>query len=356
MAHCAIDPGGDAYVTWQMDVGGGNQDIWLGRVPAGAASMDATLPVEQGPLNPLGGWGTPDRKPYEAADGSRVAVAFGTWPNGSSWLSASTSLEPLTMAPLAAVGSPTTADVEEFQKPHFRPNGDLWVAWHWTRSDLTPVEEYIAVSREESGWAFETLSDDAPGEPCDCCPLDIQSTTNGDVLVVYRNNESNVRDHYVARAPGGGAFTTPVPGSSTNWTVFGGSESGPRVLGLTGDDALLIWSDPTAGQGRVWVAHSTDAGQSWAGDHHVFDAGGDQRLATMTRADDGRVWLGYGIFGETGRLTSSDNGGASFTEPRTLDTPDGPLDGLELCAGGGRAGAVGTTTSGALYWAELPVQ
>ena len=87
MAHCAVDPGGEIYVTWQQDAGGGNQDIYVSHSGDGGQSFGAPVVIEQGPLNPLGGWGTPDRKPYVAADGARVAVTFGSWPNGSSWLS-----------------------------------------------------------------------------------------------------------------------------------------------------------------------------------------------------------------------------------------------------------------------------
>ena len=132
--------------------------------------------------------------------------------------------------------------------------------------------------------------------------------------------------------------------------------SGPRVQGLAGDDALLTWADPTSGDYRVWVANSGDAGQSWGGDHVVADAGDAQRLPSITRASDGRVWLSYGVSLDAGRLTSSTDDGANFTDPITLGTSDGNLDALELCAGGTRAGAVGVTPSGSLWWVALPVQ
>jgi len=34
-------------------------------------------------------------------------------------------------------------------------------------------------------------------EPCDCCQPDIEIDNNGDVYVIYRNNEQNIRDSYI---------------------------------------------------------------------------------------------------------------------------------------------------------------
>ena len=167
VGHCAVAPGGTIYAVWQVDPGSGQQDIWLSQSTDGGQSFEAALPIENGPINPLGGWGSADRKPYVATDGNRVAVAFGDYPNGSSWLALSTALDPLGFGPLVAVGSPDTADVEEFQKPIFRPDGNLWVAWHWTHGN--PVEEDVVISREENGWAYEGISDAAPGATNNSC-------------------------------------------------------------------------------------------------------------------------------------------------------------------------------------------
>ena len=35
-------------------------------------------------------------------------------------------------------------------------------------------------------------------EPCDCCQPDLEIDDNGDVYVIYRNNEQNIRDSYIA--------------------------------------------------------------------------------------------------------------------------------------------------------------
>ena len=35
-------------------------------------------------------------------------------------------------------------------------------------------------------------------EPCDCCQPDLEIDDNGDVYIIYRNNEQNIRDSYIA--------------------------------------------------------------------------------------------------------------------------------------------------------------
>jgi len=35
-------------------------------------------------------------------------------------------------------------------------------------------------------------------EPCDCCQPDLEIDVNGDIYVIYRNNEQNIRDAYIA--------------------------------------------------------------------------------------------------------------------------------------------------------------
>ena len=35
-------------------------------------------------------------------------------------------------------------------------------------------------------------------EPCDCCQPDLEINDNGDIYIIYRNNEQNIRDSYIA--------------------------------------------------------------------------------------------------------------------------------------------------------------
>tara|TARA_Y100000590_G_C15637264_1_gene983491 strand:- start:156 stop:1520 length:1365 start_codon:yes stop_codon:yes gene_type:complete len=44
--------------------------------------------------------------------------------------------------------------------------------------------------------ALGVVTDDM--EPCDCCQPDLEIDDNGDVYVIYRNNEQNFRDSYIA--------------------------------------------------------------------------------------------------------------------------------------------------------------
>ncbi len=313
----------------------------------GGQSFAAPIPIENGPDTPIGGWG-PARRPYIATDGQRVAVSWGTAPNGYSGVRISTSLDPLTFGPKVEVGTPDTGDVEEFQKVMFDPDGDVWVSWHWT---VPGVSEAKVVSREEDGWAHEVITDGAPGEPCDCCPHDMRVNQAGDTLVAYRNNINNLRDHWVVGSPDSGAsFGTPVQGSSTGWEIPACPVSGPRLAETSGGRQLLTWADPTSGESRVWIGYSDDGGATWGGDALVRDEGGPQSLPKITTEAGGRILLAYDQ-DNVGHLTGSLDDGATFLEPVTISSDDGALFRLELCSGPTRSGLVGVTAAGSIWWA-----
>ena len=234
----------------------------------------------------------------------------------------------------------------------FTAQGNVWVVWHKTVID---VSEEISVSREEDGWAHEDLTGGpTPGEPCECCPLDARANAAGDVLVAYRNNIDNVRDHFVFRDPAGPAgFGAAVAGSSTNWFIPACPLNGPRLSETQGGTQLLTWSDPTNGESRIWVAQSDDGGASWSGDHVVVDAGSAQESPSITTDAGGRVWVTYDQAG-SGRLSASDDDGGSFGgQASAISTDDGELVRMELCSGPTRTGLVGVAPGGSLWWAGL---
>jgi len=343
VGHCDIDDSGDIYVTWQQEDGG--QDVWLARSQDGGASFQAPIGIEIGPEQPMGGWGN-SRKPYVIADGTRVAVVYGTTAPISSRIVLSTSLAPLSFASAVDIGTADTSDVEEFAKPVFQSDGSLAVFFHRTLPGL----EEIMISRENDGWVAESLLGSAPGQPCDCCPQDVLTNGAGTTLLAYRNNISNVRDHFVARAPD---FASAVAGSSTNWTTFACPVDGPRLGENDGGDQLLVWADPTQGASRVWISDSTNDGMTWGGDRMVSDSGAGQHRPTIALDDDGTVWVSMDRSGADALLVSSTDGGATFGGGSVMNTVDGPLDAVELCSGGGRTGAVGVSSGGDLYWFGL---
>ena len=345
--HCAIDPKGNIYVTWQQGQGN-KQDIWLTQSTDGGKTFQSPIAVENGPATPIGGWDG-SRKPYVATAGTRVVVAYGTTPNGYSGVRISTTLAPLTLGSLIKIGSPATSDVEEFQKPVFSPQGNIWVTWHWT----TPGGEAKMVSREEANWAYESASGNGtPGEPCDCCPHDIRVNAAGDTLVAYRNNVNNIRDHWVSRDPGSNSgFGAALQASTTNWEIFACPVNGPRLSETPGGTQLMTWADPTSGSWRVWLAESKDGGVSWSGDDLIVDAGTDQKLPSIATSAGGRIHVVYDQGDLNGQLTASDDDGATFAAPILVMTNDGKLGRMELCRGPTRTGMVGVTAAGSLWWA-----
>ena len=346
VAHCAVDPTGNIYVAWMQSVGDA-VDIYISSSTDGGQSFGAPVAIEDGPDTPTGG-SLYARKPYVATDGERVAVAYGAVGPNYTGVRISTGLEPLSFGPLVEVGTLDAEDFEDFPKAVFSPEGEVWVSWHWT---VPGVSEAKMVSRESEGWAAEDISGDAPGLPCECCPHDIRVNAAGDTLFAYRNNIDDLRDQWVARDVGSSSgFSIPVLGSGTEWTIPACPVSGPRLSETQGGRQLLVWSDPTSGAQRAWIASSEDGGASWGNDALISDGEEGQTSPVITTAADGRVLVAYAV-GPEGRLTGSLDDGQSFVAPFSVDTDEGPLARIELCSGPTLTGMVGVTPANSLWWA-----
>lgn len=84
----------------------------------------------------------------------------------------------------------------------------------------------FSVDTKASGWSG------ASTEICDCCPGAIACSGNN-VALVYRDNNSNIRDMWAGiSTDGGNSFTYGMPIDQHNWNVF--------VCPSTGGDAVII--------------------------------------------------------------------------------------------------------------------
>ena len=80
-------------------------------------------------------------------------------------------------------------------------------------------------------------------EPCDCCQPDLEIDNNGDVYVIYRNNEQNIRDSYIAvKRYGDADFSEYFQASNFQDFIGFCPSSGPSMDINNGDIAIAYTS------------------------------------------------------------------------------------------------------------------
>jgi hypothetical protein len=205
----------------------------------------------------------------------------------------------------------------------------------------------IFVSAEADDFASTSASETAPGVPCECCPLDLLLDGDGRALLAFRNNDGNIREMWAALATDGVDFASSAPISTSEQTVPTCPMQGPRMAQL-GDTLLAVWS--TRGPestGSVLVATSTDDGASWSGGTPISGFQADE--PTIAVGASGRVHV-TGVTGTSvSKMVFSDDGGASWSEPETLEAPDGGLAIPQAEGGAGAAALVAVSSSGTLW-------
>jgi len=79
----------------------------------------------------------------------------------------------------------------------------------------------------------------APGEPCDCCQSTMVTNGNDDVFLLFRNNDNNVRNSYIAKSNDGGiTFTSAQDLDDVNWVFNSCPTSSP--VGAVNNDSIMI--------------------------------------------------------------------------------------------------------------------
>ncbi len=107
-------------------------------------------------------------------------------------------------------------------------------------------------------FAPEVLLD---GRVCECCPTAAVQTDQG-VVVAYRDrSDEEVRDIATVRYHNG-SWSDPVIVHRDGWQIRGCPVNGP-ALASDGQIVALAWFTAEAGDGRVQVAFSQDAGASF---------------------------------------------------------------------------------------------
>jgi len=122
------------------------------------------------------------------------------------------------------------------------------------REDGNPIISYMESTTAWTDWkqmvkssadfgqtfsnAFD-VSALAPGEPCDCCQSTFATNGNDDVFLLFRNDESNVRNTYIAKSTDGGVtFTSTQDLDDVNWILTSCPTSSP--VGAVYNDSVMV--------------------------------------------------------------------------------------------------------------------
>ena len=127
---------------------------------------------------------------------------------------------------------------------------------------------HIAHTRSTNGgdsWSdFKTVSNYNPGEPCDCCPINLHELPSGQLIAGFRNNLNNIRDMYsVQWNSSNSSWGNLSPMSYDNFYVSYCPASGPS---LVSQDSLIgmAYMAESDGESRVYLALSEDMGDTFA--------------------------------------------------------------------------------------------
>jgi hypothetical protein len=337
----AIDASGRVFASWAVENGAGGIDVRVARSDDGGASFGPWVSGNDGALDPLVAM---SRRPWIATDGARVAIAFDDQDDHGAYTVVADADDLGFSAP--AVSGQTLGSFVDFARPAFGPDGDLWVAYQ----AYPTTGARMFVGKESAGFAAEVASEDSPGVPCECCPLDLAFDATGAAVLAYRNNDANQRDLWVARASApADAFDHWVQATTTEQELDVCPMEGPRLAGTS--TLWMTWStqgpvDP----GATVIASSADGGLSWgpATEVTAWSRGADPSVAER----DGELFVTAVTGPGSSELAISADGGGSWSGQGPVDAPSGTLGEPQLASGGDRVALIGTTAAGEV-WVEV---
>ncbi len=115
-----------------------------------------------------------------------------------------------------------------------------WVVAKSTDFGISFAAEVLA-----SGWSSPT------SEVCDCCPGSITSL-NGNLAMLYRDNNSNIRDNWVGVSTNNGtSFTGGMNVDQQNWLLLSCPSTGPDGF-IIGDTVYSSFMNGTGGMNLVY--------------------------------------------------------------------------------------------------------
>lgn len=331
----AVGPDGSVVASWVQGT-----DVYVRRSLDGGATWEDPVRVDDATVEPLVAWG---RRPYVAADAERVAVVFND-PAGVVYVYTADARAPLAFGDPVILGAELGATFQDYPKGVFA-DGDLWVGWQ----AFTPTG-WMALAHEAGGWETLRASATVPGQPCECCPLDLVDIGGGQVSLAFRNNDDDLREHWVVHTEGG------EPGASGQVSHIEGiltycPMEGPRI-DVSDEGTLAVWTSASpSGMHSVWTSWSEDGVTGWS-DASPLEWTMETALPTVATAASGNRYVSYQMDDYT-ELTVSPPGGLDFESPTVLRVSEGRLGFGQLAAGGDVTVVAGDAGNGSAWVIRL---
>ena len=108
------------------------------------------------------------------------------------------------------------------------------------------------------------VANNVTGDACDCCPPGITAEGNK-VAVLWRNNNTDIRDIWVALSSNGGmSIDTALDMDLSDWNIAGCPSSGPDAY-YSNDSLFAVWKTGAVAPGPVQIgsAHFQNHGFGW---------------------------------------------------------------------------------------------
>ena len=118
--------------------------------------------------------------------------------------------------------------------------------------------QYIVIGSTDQGQSFSepvVANGPADGEyVCECCTSTIY-TEEENVWLIFRNNNNNLRDMWVAKSTNNGqSFEEAVDVDDTDWVLNACPISGPKLAPLAGDSLISAWVTGALGGSRLFIS------------------------------------------------------------------------------------------------------
>ncbi len=300
----AVNASGQVMVFWMRT---GNEAFFISTLGDDGFTDPVNIPF--GDLNPnlwSGSLG-----PNMAAYGDHVYVTFEVYG------------EAIYVVHSADAGQSWTDPVAAFTPPEDRKatipvvavdgDGNPYIAY--VNTNNSEADAYYGLVRsEDQGLTFlpEVLvsAESAGNEVCECCNGHIDVADNGDVYVAFRNNESNLRDIWLARSTDGGdSFSTAFDVDETDWTAMVCPSNGPHFVIQDNEVVTTFYSGTgTAGTSSYFSTFDSEnsiegptynlplSDESSAGQNRPRVAGANDTLAVVWQEIyDGSIEIGMTV-------------------------------------------------------------
>jgi len=151
------------------------------------------------------------------------------------------------------------SDTHKFAMPNIgiRADGNPVISYMECTASWTDWEQMVK-SSSDFGATFSTATNAsalAPGEPCDCCQSTFVTKGNNEVYFLFRNNETNIRNTYIAKSIDGGVtFTSTAELDDADWMLNSCPTSSP-VGAVNGDSIMVVRRSGANGVNEIYSSN-----------------------------------------------------------------------------------------------------